>query len=126
MDKLLEVRDLSAGYQRPVVQNISFSIRKGELAAVLGRNGCGKTTLLRGLTGGAKVMEGTVLLDGQDCAGWDPRRKARKVALLPQRARLLPGLLVGRLSPWAVTLGRVPSPGRQRGAGTSSGGGGPV
>ena len=66
MDKLLEVRDLSAGYQRPVVQNISFSIRKGELAAVLGRNGCGKTTLLRGLTGGAKVMEGTVLLDGQD------------------------------------------------------------
>ena len=56
MDKLLEVRDLSAGYQRPVVQNISFSIRKGELAAVLGRNGCGKTTLLRGLTGGAKGM----------------------------------------------------------------------
>ena len=36
MDKLLEVRDLSAGYQRPVVQNISFSIVKGELAAVLG------------------------------------------------------------------------------------------
>lgn len=104
MDKLLEVRDLSAGYQRPVVQNISFSIRKGELAAVLGRNGCGKTTLLRGLTGGAKVMEGTVLLDGQDCAGWDPRRKARKVALLPQRARLLPGLLVGEV----IAMGRYP------------------
>lgn len=121
MDKLLEVRDLSAGYQRPVVQNISFSIRKGELAAVLGRNGCGKTTLLRGLTGGAKVMEGTVLLDGQDCAGWDPRRKARKVALLPQRARLLPGLLVGEVIAMAVTLGRVPSPGETERSGNEFG-----
>ena len=114
MDKLLEVRGLCAGYRRPVVQNISFSLHRGELAAVLGRNGCGKTTLLRGLTGGARVMDGTVLLDGADCTGWDPRRKARKVALLPQRARLLPGLLVGEV----IAMGRYPWTGPLSGGGT--------
>ncbi len=48
MNKLLQIENLSAGYNgKTVLQNISFSVSKGEVLAVIGQNGCGKSTLLR-------------------------------------------------------------------------------
>ena len=66
MSALLEVQDLTAGYRRPVIREISFALRPGEITAVLGRNGGGKTTLLRSLTGGARILSGTVWAAGED------------------------------------------------------------
>ena len=53
MSALLEVQGLTAGYRRPVIREISFALRPGEITAVLGRNGCGKTTfvMFQGLVG---------------------------------------------------------------------------
>ena len=68
MSALLEVQGLTAGYRRPVICDISFALRPGEITAVLGRNGCGKTTLLRSLTGGARILSGTCLLYTSDAA----------------------------------------------------------
>ena len=50
-EKLLEVVDLQAGYNgMAVVHDVSFSVREGEILAILGSNGSGKTTTLRAIT----------------------------------------------------------------------------
>lgn len=113
MSAMLEVYKLTAGYRRPVLRDISFVLRPGEITAVLGRNGCGKTTLLRSLTGGARILSGAVQAMGEDCLAWSARRRARSIALLSQHSQLLPGLRVEEViamgrSPW---LGALSGPG---------------
>jgi branched-chain amino acid transport system ATP-binding protein len=64
---LLECRDFFVSYGPvPVVRGVSFSLEPGEIAALLGRNGMGKTTLLRGLLGLAPVRQGTARFAGTD------------------------------------------------------------
>ena len=104
MSAMLEVHKLTAGYRRPVIRDISFTLRPGEVTAVLGRNGCGKTTLLRSLTGGARILSGTVRAAGEDCLAWSARRRARTIALLSQHSQLLPGLRAEEV----IAMGRTP------------------
>lgn len=104
MSALLEVQGLTAGYRCPVIREVSFSLRPGELTAVLGRNGCGKTTLLRSLTGGARIFSGSVRAVGEDCLAWSARRRARSVALLAQHSQPLPGLRAEEV----IAMGRTP------------------
>lgn len=67
---LLEVHGLVAGYgAAPVLQDLTFAIPTGTIAAVLGANGAGKTTLLRTLSGLIKPTSGQIILDGQDVRG---------------------------------------------------------
>ncbi len=61
------MKDLCAGYQTPVVRNVSFEIKEGQLAAILGPNGAGKSTLLNAMAGGVRKTSGQVLVKGQDC-----------------------------------------------------------
>ena len=64
-EKLLEVVDLQAGYNgMAVVHDVSFSVREGEILAILGSNGSGKTTTLRAITGTIKPMSGRMLFGG--------------------------------------------------------------
>ncbi|MDY3619220.1 ABC transporter ATP-binding protein [Agathobaculum sp.] len=94
---MLEVSGLTAGYASPIVREISFSVKEGELLGILGRNGCGKTTLLRGITGAARVFSGSVRVCGQDCGAMRVRERARHIAMLTQRTGLLPGLRAGEV-----------------------------
>jgi ATPase subunit of ABC transporter with duplicated ATPase domains len=57
---LIEVIGLSAGYARPVVGPLSFSVDRGEVISVRGPNGSGKSTLLNALAGGAHIFSGAV------------------------------------------------------------------
>ena len=75
------MKDLAAGYERPVVQNVSFSVQEGQLVAVLGPNGAGKSTLLNALAGGVRKTAGRVLVNGQDCLPLSPKQRARRLAL---------------------------------------------
>ncbi len=63
------VKDFS-GYK--AVNNVSIDINKGEIFALLGSSGCGKTTLLRMLAGFETPTSGNIVLDGQDLAGMPP------------------------------------------------------
>lgn len=89
---LLEAKNLTAGYRRPVVCGASLALGAGTVTALLGPNGCGKSTLLRALSGNGRVFGGSVRVLGQDCLALPARRRARCLALLPQRTGLLPGL----------------------------------
>ena len=102
MRATLEVKDLCAGYQTPVVQNVSFEIKEGQLAAILGPNGAGKSTLLNAMAGGVRKTSGRVLVNGQDCLPLPAKQRARRLALVRQQIPLLPGVRVAE----ALEMGR--------------------
>ncbi len=99
-----EVRDLSVGYHRPILRSIDFSAERGEIIGILGRNGCGKTTLLRGIAGGARRFSGEILCMGRDCARMNTRQQASVLSFLPQQTVVPEGITSREL----IALGRYP------------------
>jgi branched-chain amino acid transport system ATP-binding protein len=93
----LEVRDLRAGYGSAViVDGVSFDVPEHGALAIVGRNGMGKTTLLKSITGFLKPMGGSVTLDGRKVTGISTYRLARMgVAYTPQEQSLFGELSVG-------------------------------
>jgi len=78
-----------------VLHGVSLSVGDGEVLTILGRNGMGKTTLVRSIIGFTPPREGSVRLKGEDVAGWPPYRLVeRGVALVPQGRRVFPSLTV--------------------------------
>src|SRR5438552_6942602 len=91
---MLEINDLHAGYgESTVVQGVTLRVEDGQIAAVLGRNGVGKTTLIRAIAGLTPPRGGHVFLDGEDIAGAPAHEIARRgVGLVPQGRRLFSSL----------------------------------
>ena len=84
---MIKVENLSAGYyKKAVIKNIDFTAEQGRLVGLLGRNGCGKTTLFRCMNGLIKPLSGRVFLDGLDIASLHQTQIARLAALVPQGA----------------------------------------
>lgn len=96
MTSLLEVRDVVVRYgEVEAVSNVSLAVSEGEAIAVLGRNGAGKSSLLKGLSGAVKLAAGGVMLEGKDLSPLGPRQIARAgVAYVPEGRRIFPGLNV--------------------------------
>ena len=64
---LLEARNLAKAYgKRPVVKDVSISVKQGEIVGLLGPNGAGKTTCFYSMVGLIKPDSGRILLDGHD------------------------------------------------------------
>jgi phospholipid/cholesterol/gamma-HCH transport system ATP-binding protein len=73
---LVEIRELTMAYGDFVVQrDLDFAIERGEIFAVIGTSGCGKTTLLRHLVGLQSPAKGKVLYEGEDFWRADPERR---------------------------------------------------
>src|SRR5713226_7626994 len=91
---MLEVRDLHAAYgESMVLQGASLRVGPGQVAAVLGRNGVGKTTLMRAIGGLMPVRRGSVILKGADVTGLPAHEIARRgVGLVPQGRRVFASL----------------------------------
>lgn len=82
----LEINHLLAGYgHKPVLKDISFQAEEGMLTALLGANGCGKTTLLKVLCQQLPYT-GSCLLEGEPLETFSRRALARQVSYIPQRS----------------------------------------
>ncbi|MCP3027863.1 adenosylcobinamide amidohydrolase [Halobacillus sp. A5] len=82
---MIEVNSLSGGYgDRTIVNQVDFSVARGEFFGVAGPNGCGKTTLFKMMSGVLPLWRGTVSIDGRTIDQYDRNSLARKVATLPQ------------------------------------------
>jgi branched-chain amino acid transport system ATP-binding protein len=95
---MLEIRDLHAAYgEARVIRGVSLDVAAGEIVAVLGRNGMGKTTLIRSIMGltPPKVRAGSITWRGESLIGLRPHDiAARKIAIVPQGRRLFASLTV--------------------------------
>jgi branched-chain amino acid transport system ATP-binding protein len=91
---MLEVEDLHAAYgESRIVQGVSLRVADGQVAAVLGRNGVGKTTLIHAIAGLNPPRRGRVRLNGDDISRLPPHEIARRgVGLVPQGRRVFPSL----------------------------------
>jgi branched-chain amino acid transport system ATP-binding protein len=102
----LEVRGLSAGYGRArVLFEVSLRAGDGELVALLGANGAGKSTTLKAIMGLVRPQAGEVVLDGKNLAGLEPYEIARRgVGYVPEDRRIFTDLTVSE----NVQVGRQP------------------
>ena len=81
--------------KRPVVRNVSISVRRGEAVGLLGPNGAGKTTTFYMITGLVRPDSGRIALDGNDVTSLPMYRRARLgIGYLPQEASIFRGLSV--------------------------------
>jgi branched-chain amino acid transport system ATP-binding protein len=92
----LELDDVHVRYGRVhAVRGISLAVDSGEIVAVLGANGAGKSSLLKAVMGLAPVVGGRVLLDGADITSWPPSRRVRRnLILVPEGRRIIMSLTV--------------------------------
>ncbi|MFW6152978.1 MAG: ABC transporter ATP-binding protein [Halobacteriota archaeon] len=95
-DVVLELEDVIAGYgDSEVLHGLSFSVREGEVVALVGRNGVGKTTTLRSILGVITPRTGRVTYRGDDVTSLEATETVRRgMALVPEDRRIFPELTV--------------------------------
>ena len=81
---MIEIQNVSKRYgNKLAVNDVSFTIKKGEILGFLGRNGAGKSTTMNIVTGYISASSGRVLLDGHDILE-EPREVKRRIGYLPE------------------------------------------
>jgi len=93
---LLDVKELNTYYgESHALQDIFINVDEGEIVALLGRNGMGKSTTLKSVMGLVKSRSGKVVFDGQDITGRRPHKVARAgIGYVPEERRIFPNLTV--------------------------------
>ncbi|WP_030614800.1 ABC transporter ATP-binding protein [Streptomyces fulvoviolaceus] len=112
---MLEVRDVVAGYGNgTVLHGLSLSVQRGEIVGILGRNGMGKTSLIRAVAGLLRLREGTVRLDDIDLSRAPAHARAQHgIAVVPQGRGVFPDLTVDEnLKLGRMAAGKRSRPGR--------------
>jgi branched-chain amino acid transport system ATP-binding protein len=93
---MLAIEGLNTHYGAShILQGVNLDLAKGRIAAILGRNGVGKTTTVKSIIGLVPPSGGTIRLDGVEIGGWPPHRIARAgVAYVPEGRLIFPDLTV--------------------------------
>lgn len=95
MNNLLSLREIRAGYgEREVVRGASLTVEAGEFCALLGLNGCGKTTLLRAACGLLPLIGGSCTVGETETTRLDEKSRARLMSYIPQRGSPIMGKTV--------------------------------
>ncbi len=104
----IEIIGATIGYGtsggRVVAKDINATLHGGELVSLIGRNGCGKSTLFKTLTGFLPLLEGQILLDGKGIEDYSIQQRARHLSMVTTNARPAHDMTVFELA----ALGRSP------------------
>jgi urea transport system ATP-binding protein len=106
---MLKVESLNQAYAgSQILWNMALDVPEGSCTCVMGRNGVGKTTLLRSIMGALKVMSGKVTIGGKELTGTPPEARAKRgIGYVPQGREIFPQLTVGEnLELGAVASGK--------------------
>ena len=110
----IEVQNLTFSYgKQPALREVSFSVQKGTLTAVLGANGAGKSTLFRCLLGFLTPQAGEIRLSGRPLSAYSRREAAEKIAYIPQSSEpifnytVIDTVLMGTTGTMNVQIGRA-------------------
>ena len=113
---MLTVSNLHQAYGGShILRGLSFELKRGEVTTLLGRNGVGKTTLLKSMMGLVKTREGSMTFDGKDITHLPPHERVRAgIGYVPQGREIFPRLTVEEnlLMGLATKPGRTPIPAR--------------
>jgi len=95
-ETILHVKDLRAGYGgKPVLQGVNFDVADGEIVAVIGRNGVGKSTLMKTLIGLIETMSGDIAFAGGVITSLEAFRRAKMgIGYVPQGRDVFPRMTV--------------------------------
>ena len=105
---MIEVQGIHKRFQgEPVLRDIGFQLQAGQTLSVLGKSGCGKTTLLKALAGLLSPDGGSFRIDGQEMLGLPPER--RGVVYLSQEPLLFPHLDVFENIAFGLRIRKVPA-----------------
>ena len=96
MQPALEARDIKVAYgQSEVIPDLSLSVEKEQILAVMGLNGMGKTTLMKALIGILPIQSGAIVVSGKELSGKEPFERVRcGLAYVPQGRMVFPSLTV--------------------------------
>jgi urea transport system ATP-binding protein len=111
---MLKIHNLSAAYgQSQVLHNIDISAQAGEIVALVGRNGMGKSTLMKSLIGVMPARSGRILIDGADLSGLPSyERVARGLAYVPQGRQIFGTMTVKEnIETGRIVTGKTDIPG---------------
>ncbi|PHV69452.1 iron ABC transporter ATP-binding protein [Sporanaerobium hydrogeniformans] len=105
---MIQLRNITKSYhQKKVVDDVSLTIPKGKLTSFIGPNGAGKSTLLSVMSRLIRCEEGEVMIEGQKLEEWEPKKLAKKMAVLRQSNHMSLRLTIRQL----VSFGRFPHSG---------------
>jgi branched-chain amino acid transport system ATP-binding protein len=93
---MLEIRDMVCGYgQISALKGVTLSVKAGQLVALIGANGAGKSTTLRAISGLVPARSGSIIFAGEDITGVGPQRVLTKgIAHCPEGRRVFPHMTV--------------------------------
>ncbi len=101
---MIKLENITAGYDKvEIIKNINIVFEEGSITSIIGKNGCGKTTLLKTASDLLKPFSGHITVKGEDISSIPGRQLAKKLSFLPQ-IRTVPNITVYNL----VMHGRYP------------------
>jgi len=105
-DHIITLNSFAIGHQKEnaLLRSLNLTVNRGEMVALIGRNGTGKSTLLKSMIGLLDPLEGVCLLDGVPLNDYSLPLRAQKLSFVSSHLEHLPSLNVGEL----VALGRMP------------------
>lgn len=106
-DNIIEIKNVNKSYdEKPIVKNLSLSIKRGEFVTLLGPSGCGKTTTLRMIAGFEQPTSGHIFFNGQDITTLPPHK--RNINTVFQKYALFPHLNVFKNIAFGLKMKLVP------------------
>ncbi|MBP3501766.1 MAG: ABC transporter ATP-binding protein [Oscillospiraceae bacterium] len=111
---MLTIENLQFRYGKrspQVLRGVDLTLQDGEIGIILGKNGCGKTTLFQNILGISDPDEGRMLFDGEDLLHMPRRQRARRIAYVPQHIHfgalsVFDSVLMGRVSYFGLRAGQ--------------------